>query len=96
MIMKKNRDIYRVQKGDNFSLYTKNGLNHNINGPALNINKEEYFYINGESLTCKGWDKRISEYIAKGADPLVEKSNYDNAMKSSDGIYVHILESCKA
>ena len=49
--MTKNRDIYRVQEGDTFSLYTKNGKKHNLSDPALTIGNEEWYYVNGESYT---------------------------------------------
>ena len=88
--MTKNKDVYRVQKGENYSLYTKNGEKHNLNGPALTIGKDEWYYVNGEKYTWSEWTDHSSLYEVYGADPLFEKEQFAKAEDSPDGIYVAI------
>lgn len=86
--MTKNRDIYRVQEGDNFSLYTKNGKKHNLNGPALTIGDEEWYYVNGESYTWSQWTDHVALHKSYDEDPLFEKERFTKASDSPDGIFI--------
>ena len=85
--MKKN-DIYRAQGGDSYSLFTKNGLKHNLCGPALKIGDTEYYYVDGISYTADEWTNYVSAYTAYERSPIVEKELYDKALSSADGIHV--------
>lgn len=89
MKTRKAKDIYRVQKGANYSLYTKNGDKHNLNGPALKIDKDEWYYIKGESYTWSQWSDYVS--LFHGFEEYQfdkEKDHFDKAEKSSDGISI--------
>lgn len=87
-MVKKDRDVYRVQKGENYSLYTKNGKKHNLNGPALVIGEDEHFYVEGEEFTYTQWTDYVSSYTAYEKSPSIEKNCFINAIDSPDGIYV--------
>ena len=88
--MTKNRDIYRVQSGGNYSLYTKNSVKHNLNGPALKIDDDEWYYVNGESYTWSQWTDYVALYTSYEEDPVVEKECFAKASDSSDGIFVKV------
>lgn len=45
--------IYRVQRYDHYTIYTKDGMKHRVNGPAMTIGDKEWFYINGYLKTPK-------------------------------------------
>ena len=69
--MPKNKDIYRVQKGCNYSLFMKNGLKHNLSGPALMIADSEYYYVDGQPYTADEWVNYVSVYTAYEKSPIV-------------------------
>ena len=48
---KTNEDTYQVTKADTHTIYTKNGLKHRANGPALSIGDSEWYYVNGAPVT---------------------------------------------
>lgn len=87
-----NKDIYRVQKSPSYSLYTKNGSNHRMHGPALTIGKNEYFYINGKRLTLSGHEDYVRSYLIHEEGYKLEKKFFEKALESSDGIFIHNLE----
>lgn len=87
---KKEQDIYRVQSNDTYTLYTRNGVKHNVNGPALIIGGTEWYYINGESFTKDMHTRYIDLYKAYEGDPAVEDALYTKASTSTDGIYVDV------
>lgn len=90
----KYKHIYRVQKGQNYSLFTKNGLKHNLSGPALVIGDDKYYYVHGESYTYSQWIDFIKCYRAYERIGSIEDemSFFDEAANSPDGIYIHSLE----
>ena len=88
--MKKNRNIYRVQRGENYSLYTKNCKKHNLNGPALTIESDEYYYVKGQRFTWSQWTDYISLYASYEESPDIERECFCKASDSSDGIYVQM------
>lgn len=86
----KQKDIYRVQHGESYSLYTKNGKKHNLSGPALKINEDEWYYVKGESFTYSQWSDYVSlfnEFEKQEFD--TEKECFSKAQNSSDGIHIH-------
>jgi len=83
------KDIYRVQKSPSYSLYTKNGSNHRMHGPALTIGKDDYFYIDGKRLTLSGYEDYVRSYLIHKEDYRLEKEYFNEAEKSSDGIFIH-------
>jgi hypothetical protein len=89
MTAKKEKDIYRVQRGENYSLYTKNGKKHNLTGPALTIGSDEYYYVKGECYTWNQWSDYVAAYTAYEASGDVEKESFAKASDSPDGIYVY-------
>lgn len=88
--MTKEKDVYRVQKGENYNLYTKNGKKHNLNGPALTIGEEEWYYVNGENYTCAQWSNYVTLYNSYEKDSLEEEYNFAKAADSPDGIFIEI------
>lgn len=86
----KDKNIYRVQKGENYSLYTKNGAKHNLNGPALVIGEDEHFYVEGKKYTQTQWTDYVSAYTAYEKSPSLEKDCFMKAIDSPDGIYVEV------
>ena len=46
-------DIYEVTKADTYTIYTKNGVKHRANGPALSIGDSEWYYVNGTHVTTE-------------------------------------------
>lgn len=85
-----NNDIYRVQNQDTYTLYTKNGLKHRIDGPALIIDDHNYYYINGEHLTMGEHANWCETHMSYDRQTGTEEEYYDLAMQSSDGIYVNL------
>ena len=51
-----SQDIYEVTVRDTFTIYTKNGLKHRANGPALSIGDTDWYYINGDPVTREEHD----------------------------------------
>lgn len=88
--MTKNKDVYRVQSGGNYSLYTKNGVKHNLNEPALKIDDDEWYYVNGESYTWTQWTDYVMAYAAYEKEPKEEKECFAKASDSPDGIFIKI------
>jgi len=86
------KDIYRVQKSSSYSLYTKNGSNHRIHGPALTIGKDQYFYIKGKRLTLSGHEDYVRSYLIHEQCYNVEEECFVKAFKSPDGIFIHNQE----
>ena len=86
----KNRDVYRVQSGENYKLYTKNGKKHNLNGPALMIESDEYYYIKGERFTWSQWTDYVALYAAYEESPDIERECFVKASDSSDGIFIKV------
>lgn len=85
---KKNRDIYRVQRGDSYSLFMKNGLKHNLSGPALTIKEHEWYYVKGEKFTYNQWTGYVALHTAYEKSPDVEKACFEKAADSFNGIFV--------
>ncbi len=83
-----NSDVYRVQSGDNYTLYTKNGKKHNLNGPALKIEEDEWYYVKGEKFTWSQWTDYVALYTAYEKGPDVEKVCFEKAADSTDGIFI--------
>ena len=46
-------DIYEVTKADTYTIYTKNGVKHRANGPALSIGDKDWYYVNGTPVTTE-------------------------------------------
>lgn len=90
----KYKHIYRVQKGQNYSLFTKDGHKHNLSGPALVIGGDKYYYVNGESYTHSQWTDFIKCFRAYERIGSIEdeESFFEEAASSPDGIYIHALE----
>lgn len=79
-------NIYRVQEKETYTLYTKNGLKHRVEGPALTIDDHNYYYINGEHLTMgehQHYCKAHKAYCNNN-----EEEYYNLAKQSLSGIYV--------
>ena len=72
---KEQQDIYRVVRADTHTIYTKNGLKHRANGPALSIGDSEWYYVNGSPVTREQHDTYRELNIAYGdeTDDLYEK-----------------------
>ena len=85
-----NKHVYRVQSGANYTLYTKNGKKHNLNGPALKIEEDEWFYVKGENFTWNQWTDYVALYTAYEESPSIEKGYFAKASESSDGIYITV------
>ena len=86
----KNRDVYRVQSGENYSLYTKNGKKHNLSGPALVIESDNYYYVKGERYTWSQWTDYVALYASYEESPDIERECFVKASNSPDGIYVEM------
>ena len=87
--MNKNKDVYRVQSNETYTLYTKNGVKHSVNGPALTIGTDsKWYYIDGKSFTEEEHTRYIELYKAYEGDPLDEAICFNKASTSSDGIFI--------
>jgi len=92
-MIKKEKDIYRVQKGNNYSLYTKNGVKHNLSGPALKIDEDEWYYIKGQSYSWSQWTDYVSLFQSFEKPQFdTEKDQFALAEESSDGISIDLKE----
>ena len=88
--------IYRVQRYDHYTIYTKNGFKHRVNGPAMTIGDKEWFYINGylktpkEHATYKELYNNYENdpvYTSMGVDIKQEELYYLMASESPTSIY---------
>ena len=98
--MKERKDIYRVMRSNYYSLFMKNGLKHNLNGPALTIGSADgdvtkYYYVNGEEFTYDQWTKYVDLYTSYTGDPQEDQYKYNQALASTTGIYVDV-DVCKS
>jgi len=50
---KTSTDIYKVTVRDTYTIYTKNGVKHRANGPALSIGDSDWYYIEGTPVTTE-------------------------------------------
>ena len=92
-MIKKEKDIYRVQKGNNYSLYTKNGVKHNLNGPALIIDGDEWYYIKGVNYTWTQWTDYVSLFHGFEKQQFdIEKKQFELAEETYDGISIDLKE----
>jgi len=53
---KTSTDIYKVTVRDTYTIYTKNGVKHRANGPALSIGDSDWYYVNGAPVTREQHD----------------------------------------
>ena len=91
-----DQDVYRVQRYDHYTIYTKNGMKHRVHGPALSIGDKEWFYINGylktpdEHATYRSLHNSYSNapiYTSMGVDIKEEELYYLMASESPTSIY---------
>ena len=94
--LKSPSTIYRVQRYDHYTIYTKNGQKHRVNGPAMTIGDKEWFYINGylktpkEHATYKELYNNYENdptYTTSGVDIKQEELYYLMASESATSIY---------
>ncbi len=94
--LKSPSTIYRVQRYDHYTIYTKNGMKHRVNGPAMTIGDKEWFYINGylktpkEHATYKELYNNYENdpiYTSMGVDIKAEELYYLMASESPTSIY---------
>ena len=88
--------IYRVQRYDHYTIYTKNGEKHRVNGPAMTIGDKEWFYIDGY-LKTPSQHRLYKElynnyendpvYTSMGVDIKQEELYYLMASESPTSIY---------
>ena len=82
--------IYRVQRYDHYTIYTKNGFKHRVNGPAMTIGDKEWFYINGYLKTPKehALYKELYNNYDEDAPSTIEDGYYTKASESPTSIYI--------
>jgi len=94
--LKSPSTIYRVQRYDHYTIYTKDGMKHRVNGPAMTIGDKEWFYINGylktpkEHATYKELYNNYENdpiYTSMGVDIKAEELYYLMASESPNSIY---------
>ena len=79
--------IYRVQQTSTHTMYTKNGMKHRIDGPAMIAGDKEWFYVNGylktpeEHASIKALNTTYSTTLSN------EEFAYTQAMCRPTGIY---------
>ena len=88
--------IYRVQRYGHYTIYTKDGMKHRVNGPAMTIGDKEWFYIDG-FLKTPNQHRLYKElynnyendpvYTSMGVDIKQEELYYLMAMESTTSIY---------
>ena len=76
MNKEQHKDVYKVTVQDTHTIYTKNGLKHRANGPALSIGDSEWYYVNGAPVTREQHDTYRELNIAYGdeTDALYTKT----------------------
>ena len=88
--------IYRVQRYGHYTIYTKNGEKHRVNGPAMTIGDKEWFYINGliktpdeHKLYKELYNNYENDpiYTSMGVDIKAEELYYLMASESPTSIY---------
>ena len=89
--------IYRVQRYDHYTIYTKNGEKHRVNGPAMTIGDKEWFYIDGLLKTPKehklykelynNYANDPTYYTSTTGDITQEELYYQMASESPTSIY---------
>ncbi len=94
--LKSPSTIYRVQRYGHYTIYTKNGQKHRVNGPAMTIGDKEWFYIDGLIKTPKE-HKLYKElynnyendpiYTSMGVEIKQEELYYLMASESPTSIY---------
>ena len=80
--------IYRVQQTATYTIYTKDGLKHRVDGPAVIAGDKEWFYIDGTAKTSEEhtlYRQLLSSYDGT-CDPK-EEFYYTQAMCRPTGIY---------
>ena len=94
--LKSPSTIYRVQRYGNYTIYTKDGMKHRVNGPAMTIGDKEWFYIDGylktpnEHKTYKSLYNNYENdpvYTSMGVDIKQEELYYLMAKESPTSIY---------
>jgi len=88
--------VYRVQETSTHTLYTKDGLKHRVDGPAMIAGDKEWFYIDGylktpkEHATYKELYNNYENdpiYTSMGVDIKAEELYYLMASESTTSIY---------
>ena len=86
-----SKGIYRVQQADTYTMYTKDGLKHRTNGPALIIGEAEYFYINGEHYTQDEHSEYRKAATAYGGQSVwSEEYAYSQALSAKNNTYIYM------
>ena len=78
--------IYRVQKTTTHTMYTKDGLKHRVDGPAMIAGDKEWFYIDGY-LKTPNQHKLYRELLNNYGPSSKEEGYYSKAMESTTSIY---------
>ena len=79
--------IYRVQQTATYTIYTKDGLKHRVDGPAVIAGDEEWYYLNG-TLKTPDEHKHFKSF-SDGLNGLSSKEEmyYTQALCRPTGIY---------
>lgn len=86
-----NKDsyIWRIQREDTYTIYTRDGRKHSILGPAVTIGTDKYYYINGELLTYTQWHHYTTGVHAYEPDYYTREMNaWYEAEVASNMVYV--------
>ena len=78
--------IYRVQKTTTHTMYTKDGLKHRVEGPAMIAGDKEWFYIDGYLKTPKQ-HALYRELLNNYGPSSKEEAYYSKASESPTSIY---------
>ena len=89
--LKSPSTIYRVQRYGNYTIYTKNGQKHRVNGPAMTIGDKEWFYIDGYLKTPDEHKLYKSLYNNYENDPIYTSMGVD--IKQEELYYLMASES---
>ena len=82
---KTSTDIYKVTVADTYTIYTKNGVKHRANGPALSIGDKDWYYIEGNPATSEehATYRELNESYGSETDALYVKTT----PSTSDPLY---------
>ena len=89
--LKSPTTIYRVQRYGHYTIYTKDGMKHRVNGPAMTIGDKEWFYIDGYLKTPEEHKLYKELYNNYEGDPIYTSSGVD--IKQEELYYLMASES---
>ena len=78
--------IYRVQKTSTHTMYTKDGMKHRVEGPAMIAGDKEWYYIDGY-LKTPNQHTLYRQLLSSYSTYTNEETYYDAASTSTTGIY---------